>query len=101
ILELILQNRDIERSIHPSINLGSKSNSIPKHTPPNHNRSSFKLQCSSINLSLKPSPFFFQAHFLPSDPNLLILVSSDHTTFFQSSTVQCWCFKAKSNLSLL
>src|SRR5882762_1799477 len=53
------------------------------------------------SLSLNPSPAFFQAHFLPSDPSLLTLVSSDHTTLFQSSTVQCWCSRAKSILSFL
>src|SRR5258705_5084322 len=52
-------------------------------------------------LSLSPSPAFCQAHFLPSDPSLLIFVSSDHTTLFQSSTVQCWCSRAKSILSFL
>src|SRR5436190_13837481 len=53
------------------------------------------------SLPLKPSPGFFHTHFLPSDPSLLILVSSDHITFFQSSTVQCWCVRAKSILAFL
>ena len=53
------------------------------------------------SLSLRPSPAFFQAHFLPSEPMQLILVSSDHITCFQSSTAQSWWLKAKSNLSLL
>src|SRR6266705_4607020 len=53
------------------------------------------------NLSLRPSPPFFHAHFLPSDPSLLAFVSSDHTTLFQSSTVQSLCPSAKSILALL
>src|SRR5882762_2311402 len=53
------------------------------------------------SLSLNPSPAFFPADFLPSDPSLLTLVSTDHTTLFQSSTVQCWCSRAKSILSFL
>src|SRR5579871_4351314 len=67
---------------------------IIREPPPN-------FLVSFTSLSLKPSPGFFQTHFLPSDPSLLILVSSDHTTFFQSSRVQCWCARAKSILSLL
>src|ERR1700719_4150786 len=47
------------------------------------------------------SPCFFHTHFFPSDPNLLILVSSDQTTLFQSSTVQSLCATAKSILSFL
>src|SRR5882757_3505884 len=52
-------------------------------------------------LSINPSPFCFQTHCLPSDPNLLILVSSDQITLFQSSTVHSLCFKAKANLCCL
>src|SRR5215471_5850420 len=54
---------------------------IIRDPPPN-------FTVSFTSLSLKPSPAFFHAHILPSDPSLLILVSSDHTTVFQSSTVQ-------------
>ena len=50
---------------------------------------------------MRPSPGNFQAHFLPSEPNLLILVSSEKITFFQSSTVQSLWLIAKSNLFLL
>src|SRR3979490_1243342 len=50
---------------------------------------------------LAPSPAFSQAHFLSSDPRRFILVSSDHTTLFQSSRVQSLCLIAKSILSLL
>src|SRR5215471_15153630 len=67
---------------------------IIRDPPPN-------FTVSFTSLSLKPSPAFFQTHTLPSDPSLLILVSSDHTTVFQSSTVQSRCFRAKSILSLL
>src|SRR5882762_6342352 len=64
------------------------SHSMHPHTirdpPPN-----FRVPPTS--LSFNPSPAIFQAHFL----------SSDHTTLFQSSTVQCWCSRAKSILSFL
>ena len=53
------------------------------------------------SLSLSPSPTLFQAHFLPSDPRWLILVSYDHTTLFQSSRVHSLCLIAKSILSFL
>jgi len=62
---------------------------------------------SSSNLTipstipLRPSPAFFQAHFQPSEPIQLILDSSDHITCFQSSIVQSWWLKAKSNLFFL
>src|SRR5882672_1589475 len=49
--------------------------------PPN-----LTVPCTS--LSIKPSPTFFHTHYFPSDPILLILVSSDQMTLFQSSTVQ-------------
>src|SRR5882757_5716130 len=80
-------------SILPSIlhAYPTPSHSMHPHTitdpPPN-------LRVPPTCLSLSPSPAFFQAHFLPSDPSLLIFVSSDHTTLFQSSTVQCWCARA-------
>src|SRR5215469_17124646 len=67
---------------------------IIKDPPPN-------FVVLSTNLSFRPSPAFFHTHFLPSDPKRLILVSSDHTTFFQSSKVQSWWAIAKSNLSFL
>ena len=50
----------------------------------------------STSLLLSPSPALFQAHFLPSDPRELILVSSDYTTLFQSPRVQSLCLIAKS-----
>src|SRR5215203_5717831 len=39
------------------------------------------------------------AHLLPSDPNLLIFVSSEKITLFQSSTVQSLCAFANDNRS--
>jgi len=38
---------------------------------------------------------------LQSDPNILILVSSDYKTLFQSFTVHSRCLSANSNLALL
>ena len=64
-----------------------------KLPPPN-------LRVPSTKRSVSGSPAFFHVHFLPSDPKQLILVSSDQTTFFQCSNVQCSCAWAKSNLSL-
>src|SRR5437764_62835 len=58
------------------------------------------LPCLTVGimwLGLKALPGSFQLHFLPSEPNRLILVSSDHMTRFQSSTVQCWYFFANPN----
>src|SRR5947207_1491525 len=46
------------------------------------------------SVSLLPSCFHTQLS--PSDPIRLTFVSSDQTTRFQSSTVQCWCCKANS-----
>ena len=54
-----------------------------------------------ISLSFSPSLALFQAHFLPSNPRGLILVSSDHTTLFQSFRVQSLCLIAKSILFFL
>src|SRR6267154_5529213 len=39
--------------------------------------------------SVKPDPGLFQHQTLPSDPNPLILLSSDQMTLDQSSKVQC------------
>ena len=44
---------------------------------------------------------FLNPHLLWYEPKWLILISSDQTTFFQSSKVHCWCLIAKSNLSFL
>ena len=55
----------------------------------------------STSLSLSPSPAFFQAHFLPSDPRQLILVSSDHTTLLQSPRVQSLCLIESPLLPML
>ncbi|KAJ1571265.1 hypothetical protein NDA12_004111 [Ustilago hordei] len=44
------------------------------------------LTISLTSLLLKPA-FLIQQNCLPSSPKKLIFISSDHTTFFQSSTV--------------
>src|ERR1700730_2113327 len=100
-LKFILQDGSVKVLIHPPINLAgiSPSHIIHPHTitepPPN-------FIVPSTNLSpILFSPCFFHTHFFPSDPNLLILVSSDQTTLFQSSTVQSLCATAKSILSFL
>ena len=67
---------------------------IIKLPPPN-------LTVPSITLSPKPSPMSFHTYFLPSDPNLLILVSSDNITLFQSSKVHSACLSANSSLAFL
>src|SRR5262249_24097629 len=74
-LEFILQDIVVEFSINPPINLACISNSLPQHAAPHHQRSTTNFTVSFTSLSLKPSPAFFQAHLLPSDPSLLILVS--------------------------
>src|SRR5258708_32877368 len=81
ILELILKDTNIEVGIHIAIYFAGIPHNITC-PPPN-------LSVPSTSLSLRPSPFFFHTHFLPSDPKRLILVSSDQMTLFQSSTVQC------------
>ena len=87
-------------SILPSIQhvYSSLSQSMQPHSitdpPPN-----FTVPLTSLSLS--PSPTLFQAHFLPSDPRWLILVSSDHTTLFQSSRVQSLYLITKSILCFL
>src|SRR5437588_3232371 len=67
---------------------------IISEPPPN-------LTVPLTSLAFSPSPLFFHTYSCPSDPILLILVSSDHITLFQSSTVQCWYLRAKANLLLL
>src|SRR5262245_61197292 len=49
------------------------------------------LTCCSVSLPLRP----FHTHSSPSDPTRLTFVSSDQTTRFQSSVVQCWYRKVK------
>src|ERR1700761_7191847 len=44
--QFILQNLKVKVTVHPAINLGSIPNSLPSHTPPNHDRTSSKLGCS-------------------------------------------------------
>ena len=88
LLELILQNLEIE-AIHPTINLASKANSLPQVIQPHIMREpppNFRVP--STHLSLRPSPALLHAHLHPSDSKQLILDSSDHMAFFQSSIVQ-------------
>src|SRR6266478_6542090 len=86
ILELILKDTNIEVGIHIAIDFAGIPQSHPKQPhnitcpPPN-------LSVPSTSLSLRPSPFFFHTHFLPSD----------QMTLFQSSTVQCSWALAKSS----
>src|ERR1700724_1134771 len=76
-----------------SASLPTPSQPIQPHTmmfpPPN-----FTVPCTSRSIS--PCPACFPTHCFPSDPYLLILVSSDQITLFQSSTVQFWYFIAKA-----
>src|SRR3979490_1745774 len=88
---MIIQNLHILLSIHPPLNLSKFSHTIPAHTAPYHDVPTPKLH-SSLYLPLnQPIPCF------PSNPILLILVSSDQITFFQSSTVHSLCLRAKAN----
>jgi hypothetical protein len=50
-----------------------------------------------LSRCFSPDPGFCHTQDLPSDPNLLILVSSDQITLLQSSRVQCWCSRASSS----
>src|SRR5258707_3488290 len=59
----------------------------------------FLVPCT--NLSERGLSTLFHAHFLPSEPRQLTLVSSDHTTLFQSSRVHALWLIAKSILSFL
>src|SRR5260370_3134418 len=62
--------------------------------PPN-----FLVPCT--NLSDRGSSTLFHAHFLPSEPRRLTLVSSDHTTLFQPSRVRSLWLTTNSLLSSL
>src|SRR5215813_8907149 len=59
------------------------------------------LTVPCISLLISPSPFCFHTHCFPSDPSLLILVSSNPIILFQSSTVHSLCFRAKANCFFL
>src|SRR6201995_4019079 len=89
--QFILQNLKVKVTVHPAINLGSIPNTLPFihpqimiDPPPN-------LAVPSTRLLFSPSPDFFHTHLCPSDPRRLILLSSDHTTLFQSSRVLSLC----------
>ena len=87
-------------SILPSTSLKTPTpfHPIQPHTisdpPPN-------LTIPWTSLEVSPSLFLFHTYSCTSDPILLILVSSDQRTLFQSSTVQCWYLRAKANLLFL
>src|SRR3979490_2732345 len=59
----------------------------------------FTVSCTSLSIS--PSPACFHTHCFPSDPILLILVSSDQITLFQSSPVHSLCLRTKANCFFL
>ena len=54
-----------------------------------------------VILTESSHPFFFQKYDLPSDPILLILVSSDHNTHFQSPNIQFSWYLQKLGCSSL
>src|SRR6266568_8469968 len=87
-------------SILPSTSATYPTPSQPIHPhtmifpPPN-----LTVPCTSLSIS--PSPAFFHTHCFPSDPILLILVSSDQITLFHSSTVHSFSLRAKANLFFL
>src|SRR6202011_5681701 len=82
----------------------SVSTPTPFHPIQPHTIRLFPPPCLTVGvvvLSESGSPLFFQVYVLPSDPILLILVSSDHKIFFQSSTVQFSCYLANLRRSSL
>jgi hypothetical protein len=81
-------NGDILFGIHIPFNFTKNPRSIPSHAAPDHDFSSPKFH-SFMNIPLfESSVLFFHTYCCPSEPYMLILHSSDHMTFFQSSTVQ-------------
>ena len=101
LLKFVFQYGHVEVPIHPSINLGCIFHLIPSHGTLHYQISTIKLHCSLHHLSLNPTLMSFHTYFLPSDPKQLILVSSDHMTFFQSSIVHSKCFSTNFILALL
>ena len=80
----------------------STSFPTPFHPIQPHTIRLFPPPCLTIGVVVQSdngSPYCFQTYTLPSDPMKLILVSSDHNTLFQSSTVQFSWYLA--NLSRL
>src|ERR1700761_7324113 len=100
-LKIILQNLAVEVLIHLPINLAQISNPFPGHTTPYHDGTSTKLEGTIYCPVTQALSRLFHTHFRPSEPNLLILDSSDHISLFQSATVQSLWAIAKSSLSLL
>ena len=88
IKQLILQNLKVKVAVHPAINLGGKTSSLSSHAPPNHNRSTFELNCSLYLPIIKPLSWLFPHPFASIWPKVIDLSQSDHTTLFQSSRVQ-------------
>src|SRR3979490_1913336 len=89
ILHSLLQNLTILHCIHVPLHLYQLPHPIPPHTP--QTIKLFPPPCLTVGvvvLSDTGSPCCFQTYTFPSDPILLIFVSSVHNTLFQSSKVQ-------------
>ena len=65
IKQLILQNLKVKVAVHPAINLGGKTSSLSSHAPPNHDRSTFELNCSLYLPIIKPLSWLFPHPFAP------------------------------------
>src|SRR6266852_1862966 len=46
VLKIIIQNADVEVSIHSPINLACIAHTIPQHTTPHHHGTTPKLECT-------------------------------------------------------
>ena len=96
---------ELEQDLTAESILPSISTSIPTPFQPIHHQTKiFPPPCLTVGwviLSESASPAFFHTYWCPSDPILLILVSSDNKSFFQSSTVQFWYLRAKLNMAFL
>ena len=55
--QIILQNVHIELTIHPPINPAHFSNPIPWHTPPEHDMTTSKLDCTFYQPVIKTLPW--------------------------------------------
>src|SRR3979490_2917834 len=86
LLHSLLQNLTILHCIHVPLHLYQLPHPIPAHTPPNHQVIS--PPCLTIGVVVLSFPCRFQTYTIPSDPILLIFVSSVHNTLFQCSKVQ-------------
>src|SRR5277367_5172447 len=98
----LIQNFTVLLCIHDPLNLCEHSHSIPPHTPPYHKIvPSSMLDCRSCSPVRKWFSLFLPSVNLPSDPILLIFVSSDHNTLLKSSTVQFSWYLANLRCSCL